>query len=314
MRPDSIRVALFGECMIELQGDGSGLMRQSFGGDTLNMAIYLARCGRARGISVSYASALGEDRFSDAMLAAWAAEGIGCELVRRLPDRLPGLYTIQVDVHGERQFSYWRENSAARAYFDAAQTPLEAAAAQLQALVVSGISLAILAPAARARLFETMRRVRAHGGRVVFDSNYRPQLWPAVASARAAHAEALALADIALLTLDDEQRLHGDATAEAALQRALALDCAELVVKRGRAPTLVRAFSEVLEVLHEVPTLGVDRVVDTTAAGDSFAGAYLATRLAGATAPVAAAAGNRLAATVIQHRGAIIPRGAMPAM
>jgi 2-dehydro-3-deoxygluconokinase len=131
-----------------------------------------------------------------------------------------------------------------------------------------------------------------------------------VPPARAAHAEALALADIALLTLDDEQLLHGDATAEAALQRALALECAELVVKRGRAPTLVRNGSE---GLHEVPTLGVDPVIDTTAAGDSFAGAYLAARLTGATAPEAVAAGNRLAATVIQHRGAIIPGGAMPA-
>jgi len=47
-------------------------------------------------------------------------------------------------------------------------------------------------------------------------------------------------------------------------------------------------------------------VVDTTAAGDSFAGAYLAARLTGARAADAASAGARLAARVIQHPGAII--------
>ncbi len=127
MKLNRVRVALFGECTIELHGVGPGLMQQGFGGDTLNMAVYLARCGQAHGIEVSYATALGLDSFSDDMVSAWSAEGIGCELVRRLPNRLPGLYAIQVDTQGERRFSYWRECSAARAYFDTPETPLEGA-------------------------------------------------------------------------------------------------------------------------------------------------------------------------------------------
>jgi 2-dehydro-3-deoxygluconokinase len=53
-------------------------------------------------------------------------------------------------------------------------------------------------------------------------------------------------------------------------------------------------------------------VVDTTAAGDSFAAAYLAARLAGVDSTAAARAGHQLARTVVQHPGAIIPRAAMP--
>ena len=49
-------------------------------------------------------------------------------------------------------------------------------------------------------------------------------------------------------------------------------------------------------------------VVDTTAAGDSFAAAYIAARLAGADPVEAARAGHRLAGVVVCHPGAIIPR------
>lgn len=53
-------------------------------------------------------------------------------------------------------------------------------------------------------------------------------------------------------------------------------------------------------------------VVDSTAAGDSFNAGYLAARITGSTPEQAAVAGNRLAARVIRHRGAILPREQTP--
>jgi 2-dehydro-3-deoxygluconokinase len=299
----------FGECMIELQGEAFGAMRQSFGGDTLNMAVYLARCAGPR-LTVGYATAVGDDPLSAGLLTRWAAEGLELSAVRRLPGKLPGLYQIATDASGERHFSYWRGQSAARDYFETPEgaTPLEQQAGDLAALVFSGISLAILPPAGRARLLALALRLKAGGTRVVFDNNYRPKLWADASEARAAHAKACALADIALLTLDDEQLLWGTAATEQ-LQDTLALPCPEIVVKRGAAATLVRQLGQ---ELAEVPTRPVAQVVDTTAAGDAFAGAYLAARLAGQTAEAAAASGNALAALVVQHRGALIPLGAMP--
>ncbi len=305
-----IRVVSFGECMLELQGQAFGEMRQTYGGDTLNTAVYLARCGAGQGLRVDYASALGDDPLSDGMVQRWQAEGLGVELVRRLPGRLPGLYLIETDDQGERRFSYWRGEAAARAYFDAPEgsTPLEKAVDRIDALYLSGISLAILPPAGRARLAAVCRALRERGAMVAFDNNYRPRLWPDMATARAAFSEFTALASVALVTLDDEMALGGQADADLQLQRTLALPCAEVVVKRGAQPTLVRLAGQPPQA---VPTERVERVVDTTAAGDSFAGAYLAARLGGASAAVSAAAGNRLAARVVQHRGAIMPAQAM---
>ncbi len=295
--------------MLELQGSAFGSMQQTYGGDTLNTAVYMARCGAQHGLKVDYATALGDDPLSSGMLQRWQAEGVDCSLVRRLPGRLPGLYLIEVDGHGERRFSYWRDQAAARAYFDTEEgaTPLEQEAHNIDALYFSGISLAILPPAGRLRLLHVAAQVRAHGGVVAFDNNYRPRLWAHVADARVNFAAATAVATVALMTLDDEQALWGETDADAQLKRTLDLPCAEVVVKRGAEATRVRCAGQLLTVATEP----VPCVIDTTAAGDSFAGAYLAARLAGASAVDAAAHGNRLAARVVQHRGAILPASAM---
>ncbi|MFO1252027.1 MAG: sugar kinase [Inhella sp.] len=301
----TIRVAAVGECMLELQGPAFGQLRQHYGGDTFNAACYLARCSPAQ---VSYASALGDDSLSEALLQRWGGEGLELSLVRRLPGRRPGLYQIELDAQGERRFHFWRGQSAARDYFDSAEpTPLEQAEGGLDALLFSGISLAILPDAGRERLLQLAVRLRAAGRWVVFDNNYRPILWPDAATARHWFERAFAVASLALITTDDHQALFELPSAAAAVAAAQGLAVPELVLKRGAAPTLVRGAG----AWAEVPTQPVARVVDTTAAGDSFAGGYLSRRLRGEAPAQAGDFGNRLAARVIQHPGAVIPREAM---
>ena len=302
-------VVLFGECMIELRGQVFGTMQQGFGGDTLNTAIYLARLCRDQDIQVSYATALGIDVFSDHMIAAWQAEGIDTSLVSLLSNHMPGLYAIQVDPSGERHFFYWRDTSTARSYFEAPSTPLEDMTSDLSVFYFSGISLAILPPEGRERLLATAGRVRAEGGMVAFDNNFRPRLWSSVADARAIYDRTYALSDLVLITLDDEMALRGETDADRALANVLALEVPEVVIKRGVQPTLVRVAGTPPVA---VPVEPVSRVVDTTAAGDSFAGAYLAMRLTGIPPATAARAANRMAGVVVQHPGAIIPAEAMP--
>jgi len=302
-----IKVAFFGECMLELNGTAFGAMQQSYGGDTFNTAVYLARCG-AGTIKPWYATALGDDSLSLELARRWAQDGLALDLTRHIPGRMPGLYQIQVDAQGERSFSFWRDNSAAKAYFEVAQTPLEARIAEWDAFYFSGISLAILPTDGRNRLLTFAQALRTQGATVVFDNNYRPSLWPDMAVARDCFNRAFAVADIALITADDHQALFGFASLELAVAAAQTLDVPEIVIKRGAAPTLVRSGSG---PWHSVPTQAMTNVVDTTAAGDSFAAGYLSRRLRGKPPEVAALFGNQLAARVIAHRGAIIPPDAM---
>ncbi len=300
-------IVCFGECMVELRSSGGAAMTMGFGGDTLNTATYLARLLSGK-FNVCYATALGDDAaYSGEMLNSWHLENIKTQFVTRLPGQLPGLYTIQVDAKGERTFSYWRNDAAARKYFDAPSSPLEDNRHQIDVFYISGISLAILPPRARLRLFALMQSLRAAGKTIIFDNNYRPRLWASPAEANAAYAQAFTLCDIALITLSDEaERLN--LSEDDALQAAFALPCAEIVIKRGARSTLLKTRSG----RFEVPTRLVATIVDTTAAGDSFGAGYIAARLSGSAPNVAAQNGNALAATVIQHPGAIIPRDKMP--
>jgi len=300
-------IALFGECMLELQGTAFGAIRQGYGGDTFNTAVYLVRCG-GESIRVWYASAVGDDPLSTELLKHWAADGIGLELVRRINGRMPGLYMIEVDERGERSFSFWRDTSAAKAYFDIDVTPLEERAEQWDALYLSGISLAILPPAGRERLFALAAAMRSRGAEVVFDSNYRSRLWPSIDEAQSAFNRAFALATTAFVSTDDHQALFGLSSPEEAVVVAQALSPPELLIKGGAAATLVRSPGIAWQA---VPTELVRNVVDTTAAGDSFAAGYLSRRLRGADAVEATRFGNRLAARVIQYPGAMIPASAM---
>lgn len=310
--PSTLPIACFGECMVELQPQGVGLWRQAFAGDTCNTAVYLARLLAGRGPSVRWAMGTGEDQFAAGMREFWAAEGLDLSLLRDVPRGRSGLYAIHLDARGERRFNYWRDTSAARAYFDTpdmAETPLEHAAAQLQGLHFSAISLAILSPGGRARLMACAQAIRQRGGWVSFDTNYRPALWANSAEALHAIRAAMAVSDRVLVSMDEWQALSGAPDEAHALAALRALQCPELVVKRGPCHTWVSLHGAEVQVAVVVP---VGQPVDTTAAGDAFAAGYLAARTHGRTPLEAAQAGNRLAATVVMHPGAIIPLAAMP--
>ncbi len=297
-------VAAIGECMIELRQDGERRYGLGFGGDTLNAAVYLAR----QGVAVDYATVLGDDTFSDDMIELWRGEGIGTELVVRLPGTVPGLYLIRLGPRGERWFHYWRGEAPARRYFDLPETPaLVERLAGHDLIYLSGITLSLYAEATRYRLFDLLDRVRARGGRVAFDPNFRERGWPDRAVARAVFGALLDRADIVLPTFDDERTLFGDASPEATVERLRGHGIGDIVVKNGAEPCLVLTA----DGLALVPPEPVEPV-DTTAAGDSFNAGYLAGRLRGLDPVTAARRGHRIAGRVVQHRGAIIPREAMP--
>ena len=304
-----IKVVSIGECMLEVQANGFGPAVLSYGGDTFNTAVYLRRCSSPDAIEVGYATGLGDDPLSQKLMNEWTELGLDLRQTRKIAGKLPGMYLIETDDSGERRFHFWRESSAARSYFDIDLSPLEAEANQIDCFYFSGISLAILNAEARQKLFTLLAHQKAKGKQVVFDNNYRTRLWPNKLTTQQVFNEALAVSTLAMITADDHKDVYELNTLDEAVVHAQSLDVEEIVIKRGAKPTLVRAKNT--KSWEQAATQLVEKVVDTTAAGDSFAAGYLSRRLLGATPLIAADFGNRVAACVVQHRGAIIPLEAM---
>lgn len=293
--------------MIELAphqapANGAPLYAQGFAGDTYNTAVYMARSG----LTVGYVTLLGDDLFSTQMIAAMHAEGIETAAIERLPGRCPGLYVIQNTPDGERHFTYWRRESPARELFsnEHSRARLRSYLLGMDYLYLTGITLSILSQEAREYLLTILEEFRCSGGRVAFDSNYRPRLWCSKNEARETLSACLRLTDIALLTFEDEQALWGDRNAGRCVERNSSYGLRELVLKRGADSVLLEHDGE----LNAISVPPVQNIVDTTGAGDAFNAGYLAARLKGVDPRSAVTAGNHCAAAVIRHRGAIIPR------
>ncbi len=296
------KILMLGECMVELFQLVENVYHQNFAGDVFNTAVYLKRSIGAAA-DVQFFSAIGTDLISDKLLGAVQDEKIGTDLLLRSKTARPGLYMINTDCFGERSFVYWRDSSAAKQVLQCMQAQeRESAVLAADWFYFSGISLAILSASDREQLFALLTQLKARGCRLVFDPNYRAALWPSSEQAVDAFIRAYRLADLALPGLDDHKVLFGDSTSQAVLNRLQQYGVTEIVVKNGKEGALAAVAGE----QFYCPAVTVKKVVDTTAAGDSFNGAYLAARLQGLSVQRACQYAAQLAAFVVEHTGAIV--------
>ncbi|MBL6600129.1 MAG: sugar kinase [Alphaproteobacteria bacterium] len=297
MSPEPLDIVCLGEPMVEFtrigDPDGRPVYLQGFGGDTSNCAIAAAR----QGARVGYVTALGADRFGDMYMDLWRDEGIDTSGVARDPSAPTAAYFIQPVAEG-RDFTYYRKGSAA-SRMTPETLPVELIE-RAKYLAVSAISQAI-SESALATVDRAIDIARAAGVKVAYDTNLRLNLWD-LETARSAIHDTARRADILLPSLDEARVLSDVEDLDAVMDFYGAMGAEILALKCGEAGAVIEVGGERRGFVPPDVT-----VVDTSGAGDTFVGSFLARLSAGDDPFAAASYGVTAASLSTQGYGAIGP-------
>ena len=283
-----------GEALVELNQPKEGApFVQGFGGDTSNAMIAAARLGA----DAAYFTAVGADRFGQALTELWLDEGVDASRIVVNGGAHTGLYFV---THGPKghEFSYMRAGSAASRISESDLPDGRIRATKI--LHVSGISQAISSSAADA-VFAAIDIAHDAKRLVSYDPNLRLKLWP-LRRARAIIHEAMRSCDIALPGLDDGQALTGRTEADAIVDFYLRLGAPVVVLKLGKDG----AIAATLKRRERIAGYSVT-AVDATGAGDCFDGAFLAEYVQRGDPFAAARFANVAAALSTLGYGAVAP-------
>ena len=289
-----------GECMIELSSMHDNFWQQNFAGDVFN-TLWYAKALATEDISINFFTAIGDDHSSKEMLSFIESSGVSCSNIPRIKNGVPGLYRIHLDG-AERSFSYWRDTSAAKQFMKEPEL-LWAQVAKADIVYLSGITMAILPDNDAEALLSGLRSALKPGAIVAFDPNIRPRLWENETRMKDVISRTAAISDLVLPSFEDEQVTFNDKTPMATAQRYQSLGVKQIVVKNAENDTL---FVEGDRTKY-FPIQQVEGVIDTTAAGDSFNGAYFAEYMDSGDISKSITRAQRCAGTVICNKGALIP-------
>ncbi len=297
-----IKVAIIGECMVELYQNKKGLYQQTFGGDSFNCAVYLKRCFKKA--KVEYITVLGDDELSLKMLDFFHTEHLATSYVDHLENKNPGLYIINTK-NGERSFSYWREHSAAKDLFlTKSLDKLSKDLLDFDLIYFSAITLAIMSEKGRENLFKIIKKARSAGVKIAFDPNYRAKLYKNRDDARKIYSQVINYTDVFLPSIDDEIDLWGECVPSNIIKKSLEVGVKEIIITCGKEDIVCHKDGVTLYK----KTKQLKNIVDSTSAGDSFNGQYLASRLKEKSIKKSIKKAKKIAAKVIMYQGAIMPK------
>jgi len=295
-------IAALGEPLLELQPTDDGGVRLAFGGDVANSMICLSRMPGAGAKEISLVTALGDSTYS-----AWLRQRLLREGIHVIEPSIagePGIYGLPLDSGGPPGFSYWRAQSAARAFLQSADLDrFEDLLGDTQLLLVTGITLALCSEASFEHLCHWVDKHR-EDCRVVFDCNFRRRLWDSEAQARERIGTFERLASVIATGGDDEKALWGAAAPAQIIERVSSMS-AEYLIRGGSEGCRVGLGQE----CQHVPTEPVAIVGDTAGAGDSHLAGYMAARMLGYGRADAAAYANKAAAVIVSQRGSVPREG-----
>ncbi len=309
----SLDVITIGRASVDLYGQqiGSrledvGSFAKSVGGCPANIAIGTARLG----LRSALLTRVGDEQFGRFLREQLAREGVALGGLKTDPTRLTALAILSVESDKSFPLLFYRENCADMALEEA---DVDAAfLATARAVVVTGTHFA--RPNTEAAQRKAMRLMRAQGGKVILDIDYRPNLWGLaghaagdnryIASAAVSERMKSVLPGCDLVVGTEEEVLiaSGESELLPALKTIRALTPATIVLKRGPMGCIVYE-GEISDDLEDgIIGKGFPiEVYNVLGAGDAFMSGFLRGWLGGETLQTAATWANACGAFAVSR-------------
>ncbi len=284
--------------MIEVTDAGDHVASWTYAGDALNWAVAISQALPAS--DVQHLCAVGDDERSVEFGTFCADLGVNMSHSPILRDRNMGIYWIST-VNGDRRFRYWRAESAAREHLRSGIRVLPPEVPDV--VMFSSITLAVAGENA-SNLISEVADLHAQGATVVYDTNFRPQVWSSVEDTRSVEAAAFEIADYVHASRDDVSAVWGTSLPDFISQLSFA-GVSESIITDGAGDVVVAHAGST----STIQPIVVDPV-DTSGAGDAFFGTYVGRRLAGSNIEDAVDAAGDVCSNVVEHPGALTYRTA----
>lgn len=272
-------VDLYGQ-QIGARLEDIGSFAKSVGGCPSNIAIGTARLGLRSGLITR----VGDEQMGRYIKEQMAREGVSLKGIVTDKERLTSLVLLSVENDKTFPLIFYRENCADSALSEADIDPDFIRSSR--AVLVTGTHFA--RPHNRAAQEKAISIAKANGGKIVFDIDYRPNLWGLaghaageeryIKSDKVSESLQAILADCDLI-VGTEEEVHiagGSEDTLTALRKIRALSKATIVLKRGPMGCVV--YPDAIPARIEDGIVGKGfpiEVYNVLGAGDSFMSGFL---------------------------------------
>ena len=293
-----INVCSIGEAMIEISNIKNSLYNQSFAGDTLNFCNYLDK----KKLNAFFLSAIGKSEINQSLLDFVKSKKISTKYIKKINQFEVGLYLIKNKDNGEKQFFYWRDESAAKHYFNNIDfLNLYKELKNFDYIYFSGITLSIIHISKLNNFIKLLNLLKSKKIKIVFDFNIRPSRWNKK-NLNIFLDSVLKFVDICFLSGEDMNYWKNKNDIKSYEQIVRKYKLKHSIFRKNAKFTYV--FLNKTRYVFKNKLL--KKVVDTSGAGDGFNAAYLSNFIVNNDPVLALKAGSSLGSKIVMKKGAIV--------
>ena len=293
-----INVCSIGEAMIEISNIKNSSYSQSFAGDTLNFCNYLDK----KKLNAFFLSAIGKSEINQSLLDFVKSKNISTKYIKQINQFEIGLYLIKNKDNGEKQFFYWRDESAAKQYFNNIDfLNLYKELKNFDYIYFSGITLSIIHISKLNNFIKLLKLLKSKKIKIVFDFNIRPSRWNKK-NLNIFLDSVLKIVDICFLSGEDMNYWKNKNNIKSYEQIVRKYKIKHSIFRKNAEYTYVFLNKTRYVFKNKL----IKKVVDTSGAGDGFNAAYLSNFIVNNDPVLALKAGSSLGSKIVMKKGAIV--------